>query len=201
MCAQHLRLPSSQDGWFAAAVRRARNIDPDFTYISPHDLRHTAASLAISARASVKAAQRMLGHASAAMTLDTYADLFDNDQDYVAQALSRARHPAHDHRAGESVLRTRRSPRTRGQPRSTHSLMPRPTDAVLIPLGGVYLNWPRTPGLLGRGVSAPTRSRMPAREITCISRRASGSGRAPPRQPRRRRQRYRFCSSRTRDGK
>lgn len=56
-----------------------------------HDLRHTAASLAISAGANVKAVQRMLGHASAAMTLDTYADLFDDDLDYVAQALSRAR--------------------------------------------------------------------------------------------------------------
>lgn len=36
----------------------------------PHDLRHTTASLAISTGANVKAVQRMLGHASAAMTLD-----------------------------------------------------------------------------------------------------------------------------------
>lgn len=90
--AAHLRLPNSQDGWFAAAVRRAQRIDPDFPRISPHDLRHTAASLAISAGANVKAIQRMLGHASAAMTLDTYDDLFDDDLDYVAEALSRARH-------------------------------------------------------------------------------------------------------------
>lgn len=89
---EHLRLPNSQDGWFASAVRRAQKIDPDFPRISPHDLRHTAASLAISAGANVKAVQRMLGHASAAMTLDTYADLFDDDLDYVAEALSRARH-------------------------------------------------------------------------------------------------------------
>ncbi|WP_083710540.1 tyrosine-type recombinase/integrase [Microbacterium sp. RU33B] len=87
----HLRLPNSQDGWFARAVRRAQRTDPDFPRISPHDLRHTAASLAISAGANVKAVQRMLGHASAAMTLDTYADLFDDDLDYVADALSRAR--------------------------------------------------------------------------------------------------------------
>jgi len=38
--------------------------------LTPHDLRHTAASLAISAGANVKAVQRMLGHASASMTLD-----------------------------------------------------------------------------------------------------------------------------------
>lgn len=87
----HLRLPNSQDGWFAGAVRRARKIDPTFNHVSPHDLRHTAASLAISAGANVKAVQRMLGHASASMTLDTYADLFDDDLDYVAGALSRAR--------------------------------------------------------------------------------------------------------------
>lgn len=54
-----------------------------------HDLRHTAASLAISAGANVKAAQRMLGHASAAMTLDDYADLFDDDLDAVGDAPSR----------------------------------------------------------------------------------------------------------------
>ncbi|MBM4515235.1 tyrosine-type recombinase/integrase [Rhodococcus hoagii] len=55
--------------------------------MTAHDLRHTAASLAISAGANVKAVQRMLGHASAAMTLDVYADLFDDDLDTVADRL------------------------------------------------------------------------------------------------------------------
>jgi integrase len=32
--------------------------------------------------------QRMLGHASAAMTLDVYADLFDDDLDLVANRLN-----------------------------------------------------------------------------------------------------------------
>lgn len=86
-----MRVPNSQAGWFAGAVRRAMKLDPDFQRITPHDLRHTAASLAISAGANVKAVQRMLGHASAAMTLDTYADLFDDDLDAVAAALSNAR--------------------------------------------------------------------------------------------------------------
>ena len=89
-------LPNSRDGWFAAAVRRAQKLDPDFPKVSPHDLRHTAASLAISAGANVKAVQRMLGHASAAMTLDTYADLFDDDLDLVAGALSWRRAQAVD---------------------------------------------------------------------------------------------------------
>ena len=61
-----------------------------FPRVTPHDLRHTAASLAISAGANVKAVQRMLGHASAAMTLDTYADLFDDDLDAVSAALDEA---------------------------------------------------------------------------------------------------------------
>ncbi len=87
----HMRLPNSRDGWFAAAVKRAMLADPEFPRVTPHDLRHTAASLAISSGANVKAVQRMLGHASASMTLDTYADLFDDDLDAVANALDRAR--------------------------------------------------------------------------------------------------------------
>ncbi len=55
--------------------------------VTPHDLRHTAASLAIASGANVKAVQRMLGHASAAMTLDIYAGLFGDDLDGVADAL------------------------------------------------------------------------------------------------------------------
>ena len=42
---------------------------------------------AVPAGANVKAVQRMLGHASAAMTLDVYADLFDADLDALAARL------------------------------------------------------------------------------------------------------------------
>ena len=57
--------------------------------------RHTtcvtsAAGLAVSAHANVKAVQRMLGHAKASMTLDIYADLFDEDFDGVADRLDAA---------------------------------------------------------------------------------------------------------------
>jgi integrase len=55
--------------------------------LTPQDLRHTAASLAISAGANVKAVQRMLRHASASMTLDVYAGLFGDDLDAVADRL------------------------------------------------------------------------------------------------------------------
>lgn len=83
--------PHSTSGWFVGAVRRCQAADVTFPRITPHDLRHTAASLAISAGANVKVVQRMLGHASAAMTLDVYTDLFDEDLEAVATAMSAAR--------------------------------------------------------------------------------------------------------------
>lgn len=54
-----------------------------------HDCRHTAASLAVASGANVKAVQRMLGHASAALTLDTYSGLFSEDLDDVAARMSK----------------------------------------------------------------------------------------------------------------
>lgn len=86
----HMKRESDERSWFATAVRRAQKEDPSIPRLTPHDLRHTAASLAISAGANVKAVQRMLGHTSAAMTLDTYADLFDDDLDAVAARLNDA---------------------------------------------------------------------------------------------------------------
>lgn len=84
------RTPSTRAGWLVFALTRARKVDPNFPRLTLHDLRHTAASLAVSAGANVKALQRMLGHPSAAMTLDVYADLFDDDLDSVAAALDDA---------------------------------------------------------------------------------------------------------------
>lgn len=53
----------------------------------PHDLRDTAASLAISSGASIMAVQRMLGHASAKMTLDVYGSLFEEDLEALADRI------------------------------------------------------------------------------------------------------------------
>lgn len=88
------RYPHAASGWFVRAVRVAQRQDKSFPTLTPHALRHTAASLAISSGANVKAVQRMLGHASAAMTLDVYADLFDDDLDSIAQRMSEARNLA-----------------------------------------------------------------------------------------------------------
>jgi integrase len=44
-----------------------------------HDLRHTAASLWLAAGADPKVVQRVLGHSSAAMTMDLYGHLIDQN--------------------------------------------------------------------------------------------------------------------------
>jgi integrase len=82
---KYLPRPKSERGWFSGAVKRAKVQE-----ITPHDLRHTAASLAVSAGVNVLALQRMLGHKSAKVTLDTYADLFDADLDAVAVTLHKS---------------------------------------------------------------------------------------------------------------
>jgi integrase len=75
---------------FRPAVARCQDTDDTFPTVTPHDLRRTAASLAFSVRANVKAVQRMFGHAKASMSLDTYADLFDEDLDEIADRLNDA---------------------------------------------------------------------------------------------------------------
>jgi integrase len=83
----YLAPPSSTESWMSGAVARCQQADKSFPRVTAHALRHTAPSLAISAGANPKVVQRMLGHASAAMTLDVYADLFDSDLDSVAHRL------------------------------------------------------------------------------------------------------------------
>jgi integrase len=101
----YLGPPASGKSWLAGAVARCQKVadearaierrkgeeptTPVFPRVTAHDLRHTAASLAISAGANPKVVQRMLGHASAAMTLDVYADLFESDLDGVAENVAK----------------------------------------------------------------------------------------------------------------
>ncbi|AZG45644.1 tyrosine-type recombinase/integrase [Gordonia insulae] len=77
-------------GEFRSAFQEARKTIGQHKLV-PHGLRHTAASLAISAGANVKVIQRMLGHKSATMTLDLYGHLMPDDLGTVADALDRAR--------------------------------------------------------------------------------------------------------------
>lgn len=81
-----LRIGNARRDWFDPAARSA-GLDG----ITPHEMRHTAASLAVKAGASVLALQRMLGHDKPSTTLDVYADLFDEDLDQVAERLDSVR--------------------------------------------------------------------------------------------------------------
>ena len=99
-----LRNRNARRDWFNAAATAIGVAD-----LTPHELRHTAASLAVSAGANVKAVQRMLGHASAAMTLDRYADLFDDDLDAVADRLDTLARAVTDRRSADSVRTNDRS--------------------------------------------------------------------------------------------
>jgi integrase len=95
----HLRPPRFGDGWFDGAITRLQRVDETFPRVTAHDLRHTPASLAVAAGANVKALQRMLGHESAAITLDIYTDLFDDDLNGVATKLE-------EHARAQSVGKT-----------------------------------------------------------------------------------------------
>jgi integrase len=80
-----LRTGNFRRGCFDKAARRV-----GLEGLTPHQLRHTAASLGIAAGATVKGVQAMLGHANATTTLDIYAGLFDDELDAVADRLDAA---------------------------------------------------------------------------------------------------------------
>lgn len=64
--------------------------------VTAHDFRHFAASALISQGNSVKQVQMFLGHASAVITLRTYAHLWPGDEDRTRNALDAALRPLAD---------------------------------------------------------------------------------------------------------
>lgn len=80
--------PPTHGKWYYNALDRCMKKHEGFPRVTPHGLRHVAAGLMVSAGANVKVVQRQLGHASAAMTLDRYADLFDEDLESVGVAVN-----------------------------------------------------------------------------------------------------------------
>lgn len=76
------RASETKRSWWRTAM-----LEAGIPEVTPHSLRHTAASLAIQAGAHVVAVQKMLGHANASMTLSVYSHLFDTDLESVAVAL------------------------------------------------------------------------------------------------------------------
>jgi len=87
---------------FRRAVLDAAAASVGVAGLHPHELRHTAASLAIASGANVKVVQQMLGHKSAVMTLDLYGHLFGDQLDEVADRLDDAARAARE--AGVPLL-------------------------------------------------------------------------------------------------
>lgn len=81
-----LRLQNFRHTVFDRAARTA-----GLDRLTPHGLRHTAASLAITSGADVKVVEQMLGHASATMTLDLYGHLYGDRLDEVADRMDALR--------------------------------------------------------------------------------------------------------------
>lgn len=83
-----LRARNFRQRFFAPAVVKA---GLGHLKVTPHKLRHTAASLAIASGADVNVVQTMLGHKSATLTLDTYGHLFPDRLDEVSKKMHKRR--------------------------------------------------------------------------------------------------------------
>ncbi|WP_078875015.1 tyrosine-type recombinase/integrase [Streptomyces sp. NRRL F-5053] len=83
-----LRARNFRQRFFAQAVAKA---GLGHLKLTPHKLRHTAASLAIASGADVNVVQTMLGHKSATLTLDTYGHLFPDRLDEVSKKMHKRR--------------------------------------------------------------------------------------------------------------
>lgn len=99
--AEALVFPSHKGGYLTSTEFRwvfdqaAREVG--LAGVVPHGLRHTAASLAISAGGNIKVVQRMLGHKTATLTLDLYGHLFPDDLDAVADGMDSGARAAADY--------------------------------------------------------------------------------------------------------
>jgi integrase len=69
--------PLRESNWKRSVRWRAATVAAGVPDVRVHDLRHTAASLWLAAGADPKVVQRVLGHATAAMTMDLYGHLVD----------------------------------------------------------------------------------------------------------------------------
>ncbi|MFD5441526.1 tyrosine-type recombinase/integrase [Streptomyces tendae] len=83
-----LRARNFRQRFFAPAAAKA---GLGHLKVTPHKLRHTAASLAIASGADVNVVQTMLGHKSATLTLDTYGHLFPDRLDEVSKKMHKRR--------------------------------------------------------------------------------------------------------------
>lgn len=79
-----LQVRNARRDWFDAASEKA-----GFPGQTPHQMRHTFASLAIRSGANPKTLQQAMGHSSAKVTMDTYGEWFPDDVQSLGTAMSR----------------------------------------------------------------------------------------------------------------
>jgi len=75
LCRLGAYLTESELRWVFDPAATAIGVDG----VTPHELRHTCASLAIAASANVKVLQTLMGHKTATLTLDRCGHLFPDD--------------------------------------------------------------------------------------------------------------------------
>jgi len=93
--------PLCESNWKRSVDWRAATLTIGIPALRVHDLRHTAASLWLSAGADPKVVQRVLGHATAAMTMDLYGHMVDANLWHAARlvgGISGASEPPDEHR-------------------------------------------------------------------------------------------------------
>lgn len=86
--------PMSAHNWRTRVFNLARHLAGLEPALTPHKLRHTAASMAIATGADVKLVQQMLGHADTTETLNTYNHLGPDKIDEISTKLDAAREAA-----------------------------------------------------------------------------------------------------------
>ena len=74
------------DGWFRKSIFKPAAKRSGLGNVTPHNLRHTAASLLISQGTSITTVAHVLGHSTPALTLSTYAHFYDKD---VSEAMDK----------------------------------------------------------------------------------------------------------------
>jgi integrase len=84
--------PSNLRKWsFAPLLKKAK-----LPHIRFHDLRHTCATLLLTQGTHPKYGQELLGHATIAITLDTYSHVLPGMGDQTARAMQDAPSPIED---------------------------------------------------------------------------------------------------------
>jgi integrase len=92
--ADELAFPSRKGGWLTEGELRwvmdpaAKAVEQEG--LTPHELRHTCATMAIAAGANIKVLQKLMGHKTATLTWDRYGHLYPDDLDAIADAFDEA---------------------------------------------------------------------------------------------------------------